>query len=127
MHKELIRFHIPMHDAADLLSTGPRKVQQIFSTMAATDHSRKNRTWYRITTNTVNMVVSQGPPMDRRKSCQRGSALVGDANKGRRVKQAQCGKLAFLQGHRAKFGHFEGFLAFLFIASWNPYLCYKFQ
>ena len=37
----------------------------------------------------------------------------------RRVKQVQCGM--FLQGSRARFGHFEGFLGFLAIASWNTF------
>ena len=45
----------------------------------------------------------------------------------KRVKQAQCGKLAFLLGNGAHFGHFQGFLAFLAIATRKPYLCFKFQ
>ena len=46
---------------------------------------------------------------------------------GRRVKQVQCGKLAFSQGNRAHFGLFKGFVGFSPIVTWKSCSCYKFQ
>ena len=58
---------------------------------------------------------------------RRGGSPRKEGGGGGRVKQVQCGKLAFLQGNRAHFGHFEGFFGFLVMGSRKPCLCYKFQ
>ena len=45
----------------------------------------------------------------------------------RRVKQVQCGKLAFSHENRAHFGHSKGLLGFPAIATQKLCLCSKFQ
>ena len=61
-------------------------------------------------------VFGPSPRKGQKRTTKKGRVQIGKTPPScRRVKQAQCGKLAFSQGNRAHFAHFEGIWFFFFL------------